>query len=64
MTTDAEHRKTSDIMRSLNRDCLWLERELRRIARATAVNNPDKLRMIAAEAVEKAKARRKRTMTR
>lgn len=60
----ATQKETAALALALNRDCLWLERELKRIARATAVNNPDRLRMIAAEAVEKAKKRRKRTMAR
>jgi hypothetical protein len=57
-------KETADLAVALNRDCRWLERELLRIARATAVSNPDRLRMIAAEAVEKAKKRRKRTLSR
>lgn len=56
-------RETTDLMLSLNRDCLWLERELRRIAQAKACDG-DKLRALAAEALETAKKRRKRTMTR
>lgn len=61
MAMDA--RRQADLVLALHRDVRWLERELKRIARATAVNNPDKLRMIAAEAIEKAKRRSKRTLS-
>lgn len=63
-TEQQAKKEMAQLALDLNRDCRWLERELKRIARAAAVNNPDKLRMIAAEAVEKAKKRRKRTMAR
>lgn len=56
-------KETAELALSLNRDVLWLERELRNIAKAKACG-ADRLREIAAEALEKAKKRRKRTMTR
>ena len=57
------HKELATLAIDLNRDCRWLERELKRIAQARALS-ADKLREIAAESVEKAKKRRARTMER
>lgn len=58
-----DRHETAELMLSLNRDVLWLERELRRIVKAKACT-ADRLRAIAADTLEKAKKRRKRTMSR
>jgi hypothetical protein len=52
----------SDLIQALHRDVRWLMQELKRIRDAKALN-ADKLREIAAESLERAKVRSKRTLS-
>lgn len=51
-----------DLVQRLNRDCRWLETQIKRLRNATALDG-DKLRKLAGEIVDQAAKRRKRTLS-
>ena len=52
-----------NLVQALNRDCRWLEAQIKRLHGATALDG-ERLRKLAGEILEQAAKRRKRTLAR
>jgi hypothetical protein len=52
-----------NLVQALNRDCRWLEAQIKRLHKATALDG-ERMRRVAGEILEQAEKRRKRTLAR
>mgnify|MGYP001289120445 CR=1 FL=1 len=52
-----------DLVQALNRDCRWLEAQIKRLHKATALDG-ERMRRVAGDILEQAAKRRKRTLAR